>query len=252
MKFKDYIVESKQELDVESAAEIYLNKCDDTGIDDFYVRGVKNKTHPIYIADRTNTMDRKSIKFSNHLLKLTDHALKKAGYPLRSKSTIFTTKSMVGHARKFGELYYIFPYNGSKIASCERHDFNLIDLKYFDFDKISEFHQMLHISEISDDSFDSIANSIHKFVSGVTDTDSLNNDQLKLYELFNESNLDEIKESLETAFSPKWLKIELNDTKDDIGSKKREMWTDGNCLMIRRDAYPDFKTAVENISKKTS
>lgn len=114
---------------------------------------MKSAPSQIMIVDGSQR-NRKSIDIGNYYTVLLDHTNK--DYPKRSNAVIFSGGDNVS---SYGKLYYVFPVNDEKIASCGKEDMWQVQIKMdhlkFKTD-MYEFSGLLSDLHVNEDSFDSI------------------------------------------------------------------------------------------------
>jgi hypothetical protein len=217
---------------------------------------------------------RESRNTSNHYSLLIDNSPEWTKYPKRSKSVICTLDHNT--ASHYGTAYRMFPVDGSRIGVCPSQDFwgSFDDFKPMDFfntelirivemtsltvalmiekhPKISEeakpIDRSLFKAFKNAESYNAIYNTLEYVDSQkpfVKDT-ALNAENsglwyatnfLRLHDYWKKPNLDLIVD-LEERLSPSYNAFDLDTAGDKIAQKGNvEVWTDGDCVMIRSNA----------------
>jgi hypothetical protein len=215
---------------------------------------------------------RASRNASNHYTLLIDNSSKWSNYPQRSKSVICTTnKSSAGF---YGKTYRIFPVDGSDIGICPSSDFwsAFDDYKPLDVfnvmlvrlvrdvsqtmawmkDKKPELKEAVALPQsdltafINASSYSSILNGFDyvddkkHLVKDIALNQGETNlwrttNYLKLHDYWKQSHT-KLIDHFNFILSPENNAFDLAKAGDDLAASDREVWTDGNCVMIRADA----------------
>lgn len=264
MKYIDFINEQKsydntKKLDIEEFKKIY-NKLD--SIIPFY-RGMKNAPSEIMLVDGKKRK-RKSIDIGNHYTIGFDEV--NPDYPKRSNAVFF---SGTDNVKYFGNTYYAFPLNDTKIARITHkdmwsaytkipHDDILIDMKQFidilDNLKISdtsisamEKDIIRLMTEYDESSADYVELMSKKKVSTEFIEREINNKRYidALYALFafNKAN---VSIMLNKVFSSESLDADLYKSAKNVPNYRGhyEYWCDGEVMLIDKrifDQLDDIK-----------
>jgi len=180
-------------------------------------------------------------------------------YPKRDKSLIFTNN--IDTAKDFSMekgfdkgIYIIIPFDAAKIGITPSKDFNMDSFKYYSFlsekdfvwfvfsilkytypekltkDQVNNMSDMGKLEKAVNNFFTTSENKI------VADFENLS------HEILDITDKEKITpwEAFQKILSPEYNEFKLITYKGDnnsIGSKPHELWTEGNCLMIKKERY---------------
>lgn len=123
--FKNYLLEALKQKTVtlEEAAKFIAKNCSDIWNNPTKIyRGMDDRNPPFIIVDPANSnTERKAaftINFANVFL---SNITTWSEFPKRNKSIVATTNR--NFAGNYGNVYCVFPVNGTKIAICSNEDF---------------------------------------------------------------------------------------------------------------------------------
>lgn len=264
MKYSDFLIESKKyantkEIDLEEFKKIYASLDNKKP----FFRGMKNPPSEIMLVDGSQRT-RKSIDIGNYYTVLLDHTNK--DYPKRSNAVIFSGGNNVD---TYGKLYYVFPINNVKIASCGKKDMwqVQIQMKHLKFKTdMYEFSGLLSDLRINEDSFESIKNDIIKIIknkkkSDGKDTKDYDMDIKSIYTESEWKNLDhkkalcvlfgfdetKVDEYINEIFNAENLYFTLYDSSKSLPDKRypHEYWMDGKSLMIDAELFDTIRKDLD-------
>ena len=190
-------------------------------------KGMQNFTKPVEIL---KPLQRKSKNTTNYMTTLMSNLPEWSAYPKRNYCTVCS--SNYKYAEEYGEIYHIFPENGSKIGICRTEDI---------FESFLIPVPILNLF-------------LNKVASNDSDYESMIHD-LKVVFIPSELNKwkDTIKYFLERKInsfdsfikiiSPNFNKFKLvNITNYSVTrANNREVWTNGNCLAIKKTYIKEFE-----------
>ena len=110
-------------ISIDEAADTIIKHCS-KALTAYYnksiiYRGVQEESNFISIDPKKHT--RESINTYNYYTLINDNSPKWKKYPKRSKSIICTTSG--AEADMYGDIYVVFPYDGSKVGLCPFRDY---------------------------------------------------------------------------------------------------------------------------------
>lgn len=238
MKYKDFINEErKTEMSFETAAQTYLKYCNNTPLDKVFVRGSSSVIN-MFVNDPMHS--KRESESGNTLAMITvDHLMKQkypTNTPLRQQGMIMATQASIRHARKFNSnIFYIIPFNDTKLAYIEDKDFNYQT-------KIRRSAAFMKL--INYDDFASYAELIKLFEKHVGDVENLIK-KLELGHLYKSKSYDEF---FKDYFNFKEIGIEAVDNSTKIDQKgEYEVWTSGKCLLIHEKNWHEFLEYVKSL-----
>lgn len=237
MNFRQFLNEKyRDEITLEEAVKIFKEKCKNVDLENGVLyRGVVNSNYADYNILTGEEGERKSANTANHHTKIIDHNLKGTDYPLRSKSTICSTK--IGYARIYsaGDPLVLIPFDGVKIGVCPRKDLWLTKVKFDGITmEVVELNELYGIVGVKDDSFETIVDGIEKAVKA---------GKRMIGQIFTDDK--SVKEHLEDVYSIENLGFSLIENKDISKLKgSRECWIGGSCLAIEWSKFEEFKKLV--------
>jgi len=201
-----------------------------------------NKSRPLWRGTRSNLAEvilidpsdgiRKSENTDNYYTLLMDNSPYYQGWPKRSKSLICTTNPFTATYYE-GRIYALIPLNGSKIGVCPEEDIWKTSVEILNSESLVTFGQislMMYNLGFSDKSYQSLLHwsTTNKFIR-------------RLDERFPEHNLGNKNfiEYMHEQMSPEktGMKLETAESMDVTNYPDNECWTDGKCLLVRKDIY---------------
>jgi len=220
------------------------------------------KPSVIYYSIDPKSGTRASQNTGNYYTLIMDNSTMWKKYPKRSKSVVCSINGQCGS--KFP--YRVFPKNGSKIGVCKENDLWFSFRKSFDMtldlmnntleilfnlasEKVTEDVQISY-----DKSLPVIKNACKRFDKWFEnikyDKKELEKiiDQDRYSSYYSDKALDvlsgyngDLYTLIETKLSPEKNGFKLITTSNlNVGGAKKEMWTDGECLMVRCDTVDNF------------
>jgi hypothetical protein len=220
-------------------------------------RATSNSDDYLYIKPSNHI--RKSVGVKNYYTWLIDNSNEWVSYPKRSQSVIFINDYSIADTYS-SSVYYVIPYNGSKIGICPSEDiwesFDKFDLTYF-IDFIDSL--LLSLKKISTKN---VNLNIHNYKDLINSFNIIEENQeylFKIYKKFNYTKYRMYQEYLDSnmtfndyihkCFDPQLNKFKLintNSLNNIPNSSRREMWTDGECLLL----YYHSSTTLDDILKE--
>lgn len=268
MKYADFLFEKKKydnttEIDIEEFKKIYA-KLDNKN--PFY-RGMKNAPSDIMIIDGSKR-ERKSLDIGNHYTVLFDEVNK--DLPKRKNAVFFSGTNNVSF---FGNVYYVFPYNNTKIVTVNQKDmwgvpvYAPLKSKRKSFIDMQDVVNIFDTLNIPDDSLSSIVSGIRKVVKKYVDENPkevvpemieyvdahhinklLHNDKYdEALAIMFEYNETTVESQLKQMFNHDHLKFTVYNSSKDLPEtlQPNEYWIDGKALVIDRSLFDHIKKDLE-------
>lgn len=220
MNFKEFLLESRgrTELSKDEAQALF-----ETDYSEAYnckqriYRGIKSSSSNIFLYSTPLTA-RIPLEGGEIYNKLFSLAKANKRYPSRYKSIICTTSQP--KALSFGDVYVVYPKNGTKIAICPKPDIWLIKPKYFKGYYLDLSESMNFLADLAEE--EKIMS-----LSNITELNKIiikNNPEITPSDLGNP----------ESCFSFNELGFKLKNIDDfDTGSTSNELWFEGNAIMVK-------------------
>lgn len=251
MKYRDFIFENKagvasmfKSISKDDVIELLKTKCKKTIAKDVvFYRGMRNSGD--YVVGHGQAGERKSIKISNHYTKIIDEQLTSLNplYPLRSKSIICTNHD--GHAKNFGKLYAVIPFDNIMLGISESYDIWYTKVKIGNF----KDYQLYKLNTIwdgigVDDTFTSLE-SFAKMVEREYKSmkKGYSSEYKPLLDMFD--GVDDIQGEIIRAYSVKNLKLKFKKSQTFSLTGQHEVWFSGECVMISENLYEDILDEVK-------
>ena len=268
MKYADFLFEQKKydntdEIDIEEFKKIYA-RLDNKN--PFY-RGMRSAPSDIMIVNGSKR-ERKSLKMGNHYNVLFDEVNK--DLPKRKNAVFFSGTNNVSF---FGRIYYVFPYNNTKIVTVNRGDMWVVPVyaplnsKKKSFINMRDIINIFDALKIPDDSLSSIVSGIRKVVKKFVDenpkevdtemiqyidTDHINklihNDKYdEVLAIMFEYNEATVESKLKQMFNYERLKFSVYNSSKDLpeNHQQYEYWIDGKALIINSSLFDSIKKDLE-------
>ncbi len=263
MKFLKYINESRSKfISNEEVKNLLHNECSDA-LKAFY-KGKKlfrgyydNKDYALSIDPKSGKPRKSAYTGSNYYTLLMDNLASWKKYPKRSQSVICSTSYTKAKEYTFSNnVYFVFPYNGSKFGVAPNDDI-FTSFKMYDRYQIMgtgrKFNTFLKdFLSISGNNTDKDWNTLLKAFKKY--------DKLRVYDdnildfdimQFDEFTKKEYNGSLLNTFN-RLMNPQKNDfrlTKDiNTIPAEREVWTDGKCVMILMQEFDDVMKEEEEFA----
>lgn len=217
-----------------------LGKCSDAIYNKYPIfRGFDGRDEA-YVVNPSD-FTRKSANTENYYTVLIDNLPDWKDYPKRSKSIICTTDSY--KARRYGNVYKVYPVDGSKIGVCPSDDIwpsfqpDISWLYQFnnDLDRMSVLlNQKIHSNS------NVIFSDLIKFFDDIQKKKGIILDDLEcefeepIFQRYIKSR-NTFKELVEDALNPTKHGFDLYTPKTFDVSGDHEVWTDGMCVLVRQD-----------------
>ena len=207
-------------------------------------KGLRKFTNDVEIL---KPIQRKSQNTTNYMTTLLSNLPEWSAYPKRNYCTVCTSSYV--YAKNYGDLYYIFPENGSRIGVCPKNDiFNSFEIEMLFINGcIKSMDQNIRniimeqtgelLPRLDENNYFDIISVLKNYYSHYVQTDEYKNNLL-------EDLCDKTKtfDGFINFISPETNKFQLvNIANYDFNdSDDREVWTDGNCLAVTRDYIDEF------------
>jgi hypothetical protein len=260
LTYTEFINEGRSELNESEWIKLFKEHC---GLyrhnNKLLYRGTSNKgDYGLFTSDSNRKVSGGGIKWLTNLKGWEK-------YPKRDKSLIFTNskESADEFSRDQGivnGIYIVIPFDNVKIGVTSGRDFNIDSFKYYSFLSIeTDFVWfIIRIMEFAypDSTTPSVKNKIdliklenamNKFFT--TDSETIIPDFEELsYEILDIMDSDKITpwEAFSKILSPEFNNFKLvnyNGNNTIFGKEPHELWTEGNCLMIKKDKYNKLVTS---------
>lgn len=235
MKFKDYKIAIINEasvtdssyyeaIDMKSAIEILKTKCKKYDPDHPIMRGMSGNSRSMFGIIEGEKGGRKSQNTSNQYTVILDNliASENSKYPLRSKSIICST--IKTYASRYGDLYYIIPYDDTIIGVVDDKDIWYIELG--DDYSVKDMNDLFKRANIGDSSFSQIVSDLKKL-----DPEKYT----KEFESFFGKQSD-VENGIKKAYDLNKLRFKFT-TQDKLSNAGSELWISGKCLVISSTVY---------------
>ncbi len=258
MKLYQYLNESRsKELKEEQFNELLQKNCSDIlqkykQKNDLILRGAKQLFTYGYVNPLTSSRTSAYADFNFYTILMDELLPSWKNMPKRSKSVIATNNE--NKAGEYGNVFIIYPYNGSKIGICD--DADIWDgFPYLDLTPLNELNWFL------DDMCDvfNIKNNNDKqtLIKLFNEIDDLNYEELmeKLYNTKSNRNEDFIRSYLHSSedefivfldnqMNPNKNKFKSLTTKNySLKDDSNEIWIEGECILERftNDRYNQLR-----------
>ena len=261
MRFIEYLSEGRSISITEKEANKLLKSKDyyDSTYGTPIYRGLENMKER-FLFVRPSKFQRQSANTDNYYTLLIDNSERWKKFPKRSKSLICSTD--IDYASEYGTVYRVIPKVGSKIGVCSKQDIwdsfkvylplvNDLINKLIDEKNVSNIHYINDYYDLGDLFLDydiwrtDISIDIMAHMEDDIDEKELVREILN--DLFNDSNylLSQFIEHLidgkktidffEDILDPNKNNFELVKAGNHKIPKEREVWTDGDCLLISEE-----------------
>lgn len=260
MKLKNILLERQgrtQQIDMDTATTIFDTKCSG------FRKMTRNDTHIYRVVERFNRdfgwvqpskHSRISRNTQNYYTLLMDNSSRWKNYPKRSKSIIARTDSFKTSG---GSMYYlVIPTDNSKIGVCPEYDLwfsfkSTFDksMNYFNVQVRNIIHHYMdHKLEKapSEKVFFGLLKNIDEFKrdTKVSDDAKWELNDFELWQRWYNTDKPFI-EVLENALDPNKNGFDHTTWPDKNLPVGKEVWTDGDCLLIRADDAERFFNKVD-------
>lgn len=235
MRFKDFLLlEAKHRIDisVEKAIELLRERCSDAleHFDQPIWRGSRGSTENAYLI-QGDAGGRSSANTSNYYTVIIDEFYPKRGYPKRGLSIICANAPNKNYARSYGNVYAIFPYDGTPIGVCPEEDIWHVKTQIGNARRektVEDWNSWFESNEIPDYSFEDMVNGIKE-----TMEDPEDDHYDYVTDVFG-TKPDKVEEMIEDAYDPRILGIQLAtpDIMHKLNDKPRELWIGGRCIAL--------------------
>ncbi len=249
MKLKNLLSEDLrgQKLSLEKTKELYRENCQEHGFNNTQIyRGVSGQPKLYFLNPSRNK--RSSPSSDGYYSLIMDNSGFWSGYPKRSKSIICSTSQ--SYASSFGTLYLVIPYDNSNFGVCPNDDI----WRSFDFSEFEEIDDLMnfdnHLNKISEKILNEKLNStnFNKFKGQIIEIGRkiVNNKGLSstsfLLEKYLNSTADDLLFYIERLLDPEknGFKTKEYTSKFNLFGN-REVWSDGEFLLIQHDLIDSFK-----------
>lgn len=178
---------------------------------------------------------------SNYYTLLMDNLPSWKQYPKRSQSIVCDTG--YHHASDYsvaGNLYYVFPVNGSKVGVAPEDDI----FSSFDFAGMNWFSNRMGASGFDDRSWKALVKSFQEF-DDASETER-NNSIFDVEDINDEYN-GNLLDTLNIIMDPKKNGFTLRKAGYKYDDEWNEAWTDGKCLLVNESAMTGFQGLLEQI-----
>ena len=254
MKFKQFLNENRSKpLKEEQSYELIKKHCKQAynAFRKRYIiyRGLKDNGDFLFIDP--SKFERKSKNTENYYTWIVDNSPNWKDYPKRSKSIICTTSPL--KSASYGNVYIVFPYDGSKVGICPTDDF------WFSFkntlgenNSLSYFNYRLdRIAQQFEESFQNTT-TYKQFLKIIEKLDAYMKDEEWDYPFlppFENQTENSLLKNLQKLLAPKPNGFKVTKNFNDIpiykGGDGQELWTDGKCILIEKYSEPTLIEYIE-------
>lgn len=234
MKYKEFLNENS----MNDLINMFLENCTKYDLDEPFIRG----TRKLGFIRKVTKKERESITGGNMANIIVDHLI--GDHPKRNQSNIFTTYSGRHHANRFNHLHVIIPFDNCKFSYCEAEDFNYIDVPELE-GEVGDISMILSVNGIEGKSYDEIINKIYEKSKKASENDYLTTELFK-----NIKSKEDVDKQMRQIFNLNKLGIKFTDNLNSLKGKTREIWTDGDCLLVDYTRFDAFKKMIEERKKK--
>lgn len=250
MKFADFLNEKtdelpvrKKELDRDTVIDLIQKNCKNVDLKFPFVRGMKSGADFYLLEGKGGT--RKSLTGSNIVLSIVNKFLKdKFGNKaqLRDAATIFANNAGEHHAKKFGSIYYILPFDNAILNYTDGHnDLNGIDINS-DYDTASFAFDLKVASNLPDDvPYQDIVKAIQTLLN--KNVDDLDYYEQELVTLFNKES--DIDDQLTDIYKKLIDCLKETDTKGFKAHTTAEVWTGDKVIAIKKEVYDEIVKEIK-------
>jgi hypothetical protein len=245
MKFKNFLLNEgrTKEINLYEAFNIIEKNCKNALKGTYIYRDIDSFGYTAGIVDpSTSRKERKSPwASSNHYNLLLSNLPSWKDYPKRNMSLICTTD--IEEAMSRGNPYLVLPFNGSKIGVCPVGDI------WDSFEKITPFtlndmiNRPFREEAISDSSWNNFVGSLKKKdpedIKILYTAITKRSNRTKRLPRLTEFTSQKLIEWLNDILSPKRNGFKLSKIGDNL-PEKREVWTNGKCVVIYEDEQMAF------------
>jgi hypothetical protein len=275
LKFSQFILEKYetesrgQRLDRIDAIEFYKANCSDWNLDSYKIyRGLPYEPN-VHTIVKPNEYNRISSNTSNFYTKLIDNLPSWQKYPKRSKSIIGTNAldGALNYTKNDDDVVIVIPSNKSKIGVASYYDFwfsfnkaGIKNMKMFNAAMDYLFNRLninnvtndIEYNDLSEQKFKQTINVIgermkdEKYISDNNISTSFFSNRTYLYGFINSDR--QLFDYFNDILCPDNNDFNLINTTQQNLLKEyrgREIWTDGDCLLIKYSEYELFKKAVK-------
>ena len=249
MRLENYLLEYKKILVPAEANKIIRKNCSDYythALNRYYLyRGVNEIEGPIFIDPSQRV--RTGSGMSKIFMDLIDNMPEWKEYPKRSRSLMAST-SLV-HAKGFGRICMIFPFDGSRLAVAPTKDFNMGSFIQ-EFRSIGIAGGMVHMTDAIENLYEWIndgrflnlkENSYPELIKLSKEIEKRKGDEDWIYELADADHIpigfkmalrsESLIDILRRIVNPKSGGFKLAETNEYIRGN-HEIWTDGKCVVM--------------------
>lgn len=271
MKFKDFLSEARIEKYSSVKVPTEYSKVYDLIQKDYsdawaahaekgksFWRGHNIGPTPVIIS-KPSTGSRKSEYTTNYYTILLDNNPLWKDYPKRSKS--FIGHSSISRASKYEiegrNLCLVLPKNGSKIAACPEFDIWDTQAKFLNYtvyfaDLYAVFDDFVNL-KLKDNTIEEFKKALGFFgVEQLIKIYGKDNHQLKLDltdPKTHQIDVDLFFDYIFKQWDPDKLGFNVfNTSQMDSMPENKELWTDGDCLIITDDYLEELEKKIEDIS----
>lgn len=249
MKLKNLLSEDVrgQKLNLEKTKELYRENCQEHSFNNTQIyRGVSGQPEFYYLNPSKN--ERSSPSSAGYYSLIMDNSGFWSGYPKRSKSIICSTSQ--SYASSFGTPYLVVPYDSSNFGVCPNDDI----WRSFNFSEFGEIGDLMdfdnHLNKISE----KVSNekletaNFNKFRSQIIELGRkvVNNSELSLtsslLKKYLNSSADDLFFYIERLLDPEKNGFKTKEYTSNFNLfGNREIWSDGEFLLIQHDLIDSFK-----------
>jgi len=239
-------------LSLEEAIDCYEANCRFHNSENTQIyRGVFNKPDIAYINPKKSRRD--SSSSSGFYSLIIDNSGFWSGYPKRSRSLICSPSR--SYSSNFGTVYLVIPFDNSNFGVCPEEDI----WRSFDFSNYKEFSDLsefdTHLNKISNiildkdlpsEDFKEFRSMLFE-IGRKAERGEVNLEKSSLLRDYIESDVQDFLFYLEELLNPKRnnFKTKNYDSSFDIFGN-RELWTDGECLMIKNSIKREFLSKIKS------
>lgn len=261
MKFYDFINEKNERVSKDEIITLLRTECNESW--DLYIKSEKvlyrgESVNYDFFVKNSADENRKSANTINVYTPIINEHPTWSKFPKRN----IICSSSYSYANGFGNVYYVFLYNGTKLGFCVDRDIwtSFVNIDKFDYDSARDFNGNIsnviyrYFSiNISSDTLSELKNKTNNIkINDVLDIEKKYNDLVKreircldfLKRISKNYKIKTIYDVLIIMYDP--LNFYVGTCKDIKSENKQEIWFDGKAVFVLANALGNIMKEVRN------